>query len=290
MKDLVLYIDTDSLFCHIGGFLESQEIPMDKWNALPQETKTDYIIKISKQIEKSINERMYNKTQREDYNSTVDKDVFSIQFKQEIVCSSALFINPKMYTFRVINEEGFSCDKVDSKGIEVVRSTSPKMFRATLKELIKRILAEEDDDTLIDFIEDSKKEFYNANPEDVSINVSVNNFKKYVNEDNTYIKGTPYNLKGAVHFHILLDKFKLSNRYQKIQEGDKCKFIYLKQNMYGIDSCSFYEWPKEFEKLGIIPDISKMIEKYFTNKASILLEPINRQKILDGRSAMDEFF
>ena len=290
MKDFVLYIDTDSLFCHIGGFLEAQGIPMDKWNALDQDTKTDYIIRISKQIEKVINDRMYDEIQMDHYKSIVDKDIFTISFKQEIVCSSALFINPKMYTFRVINEEGFSCDKVDSKGIEVVRSTSPKMFRATLKELIRRILAEESDDELIDFIEDSKKKFYDADVEDISINVSVNNISKYINDDGVCGKGTPYALKGLNNYHTLIDQFGLKQKYPRIQEGDKCKFVYLKDNQYKAESVSFYDWPKEFQKHGISPDVSKMIDKYFVKKTLILLSPINREKILQGRSSVDEFF
>lgn len=290
MGDYIAYIDTDSLFILLNRFLEDNGIPMDKWNALPQDTKSKYLLILSKHIEKNIDRRMFEETQSVDYNSAVKRDVFSIGFKQEIVCSAVLFISPKMYTFQVVNEEGFSCDKIESKGIEVVRSTSPSMFRVALKTIIKRILQEESDDQLIDLIEDYKKEFYSAKPEDISINVSVNNLKKYLREDFTYEKGCPYNLKGVSGYQGLLNKLGISGKYPTVQEGDKCKFIYLKPNKYGCDSCTYYEWPAEFQENGIEPDYSTMIEKYFSNKAMILLEPINRGNIIEGRSMMDMFF
>ena len=233
---------------------------------------------------------MYNETQCIDYGSSVERDIFTIGFKQEIVCSSILHIGPKMYTFHIINDEGFDCDKVSSKGIEVVRSSSPKAFKVSLKQIIERILKEDDDDTLIDLIEDYKKDFLNSIPEDISINVSANNINKYCNSDFGYRKGTPYHIKGVANYHWLIKEFGIMDKYPLIAEGDKCKFIYLKKNKYGIMSCTYYEWPKEFKQMGIEVDYDIMIQKYFTNKALILLEPINREKLIEGRTSMDAFF
>lgn len=290
MLDYVVYVDTDSLFIDLNRYLFNKGVPMRLWDKLDQKKKSEYLLRISKVLEKNIGSRMFDEVQTIDYNSSVPMDVFSIGFKQEIVCKSVIFIAPKMYSFHVINNEGFDCDKIDNKGIEVVRSTSPSVFRAALTDIIKRLLNEEGDDTLIELIEKYKKDFYNSCPEDMSINVSANNISKYVDADNMYQKGTPYNIKGVSHYHRLLKEFNIDSRYPMISEGDKCKFIYLKPNRYGIDSITYYQYPKEFIDRGVVPDYSKMIEKYFDNKISIILDPIKRSDIINGYSTMDSFF
>jgi len=290
MIDYVAYIDTDSLFLMIGEFLNNNGISRGMWEKIPQDTRTDYCITISKIIENVVNDRAYNETQLTDYNSIVEYDDFRIDFKQEIVCPASIFLAPKMYCFNVVNEEGFSCDKIEAKGIEIVRSNSPKVFRNVLKELIERILKGDDDNTLRELIDDKKSKFYSSIPEDISTNIGVNNISEYVDENNLCSKGTPYQVRGAANYHWLLNEFDLNWKYEKINTGDKCKVVYIKNNKYGIRILSYYEYPQEFLDNGILPDYNVMIEKHFEKKARIILDPLNRGGIVDGRSVEDEFF
>ena len=75
-----------------------------------------------------------------------------------------------------------------------------------------------------------------------------------------------------------------------IKEGDKCKVVYLKKNKYGLMVLTYYKWPKEFDECGILVDYTTMVEKYFVQKAHIILDPINRHQILEDKSTMDMFF
>ena len=290
MEDYISYIDTDSLFIKLNQFLGNQGIDMDKWANLSQNVKVGYLIKLSKAIEKIVNHRSYEEIQRGDFNSTVDQEDFSIIFKQEIICSNILHLGAKMYAFHTINDEGWDCDKIDAKGIEIVRSTSPKVFRSALKDLLEHLLKGKDDEFLSDMVDSHKATFYSAKPEDISVNTGVNKLAEYINEDFEYRKGTPYHVKGVANYHFLLKSLDLTNRYESIKEGDKCKVVYLKKNKYGFNILTYYRWPKEFTEHGIMVDYDIMIEKYFSAKAHILLDPINRESILEDNSIMDEFF
>jgi len=288
--DYVSYSDTDSLFIMFGAFLQNSGIDMDLWKKLPQKDRTPILIKLSKAVEKVVNKRSFAELQVGSYNSYVAEDDFSIKFKQEIICSNMLHLGPKMYAYHVINNEGFDCDTIEAKGVEIVRSTSPKVFRIALKSLLEHLLKGKDDEFLSNLVEEHKKKFHNAKPEDISINTGVNNISQYINEDSSYGKGTPYHLKGVANYHFLLKTLGITNKYEQIKEGDKVRVVYLRKNKFGFDVVSYYRWPEEFANSGILVDYQTMIDKYFLAKAGILLDPINRQKILDDKSTMDMFF
>jgi DNA polymerase elongation subunit (family B) len=289
-QDYISYSDTDSLFIRFGFFLQNSGINISTWNSLPQSDRTPILIKLSKAVEKVVNDRSYNELQVNDYNSFVKRDDFSIKFKQEIICSNMLHLGPKMYAYHTINNEGFDCDKIEAKGIEIVRSTSPKVLRTALKDLLEHLLKGKDDEFLSNLVEEHKKKFYGVIPEDISINTGINNISEYVSEDFTYKKGTPYHLKGVANYHFLLNDLKIDWKYEKVKEGDKVKVVYLKKNRFGFNVLSYYRWPKEFTQNGLLVDYQTMVDKYFLSKASILLDPINRQGILADKSVMDEFF
>lgn len=290
-EEYISYIDTDSLFIRLGHFLNQQNVDIEVWDSLDKDTRIKYLLKLSKYIEKNINDRMFYETQCIDYNSAVERDDFAIEFKQEIVCDNALHISSKMYAYHVINDEGFDTDKVDAKGIETVRSSSPTVFREGLKGLLKLLLTSTPDDDIVQFASDKIVEFYSARPEDISVNISVNNILKYREGDDKYKKGAPFQVKGAIKYMYLLKEFELEHKYEPIQEGDKCKFTYVKKNRWGIDGITYHEWPKEFREHGIIPNVDLQIEKYFLGKAEILLEPIHKLNLLDSsNNAEADFF
>jgi len=288
--DYISYSDTDSLFCRFGFFLENQGVDMVKWNALPQSERVRILIQLSKSVERVVNDRSFNELQIEDYNSFVKRGDFSIKFKQEIICSNILHLGPKMYAYHTINNEGFDCDKIEAKGVEIVRSTSPKVFRVALKSLLEHLLKGKDDVFLNDLVEEHKKKFYSAKPEEISINTGINNISQYINEDFSYKKGSPYHIKGVANYHYLLKFLEIENKYEHIKEGDKCRVVYLRKNRFGFDVVTYYRWPEEFAKNNILVDYQTMIDKYFIAKAHILLDPINRNSILNDKSVMDMFF
>ena len=289
-EEYVSYIDTDSVFILLNKFLEKQGVDINKWDNLDRDIKIKYLLSLSKVIEKQVNERSYQETQLNDYNSVVLDDDFSIKLKQEIICSNALFLAAKMYAFHLINEEGYNTDRIDAKGIEIVRSSSPTVFRAALKDLLKMVLAGCTEQELIDVIECHRNSFKTALPEDISVNIGVNNLNKYITNNNTYPKGTPYHIKGVAHYRVLLNELGLQKTYEDINEGDKCKVAYLKPNIFGFNIITYYRYPKEFIDNNLLIDYDIMIDKYYNLKAGIFLNPIGLAHVLKKQTNESAFF
>jgi len=288
-KDYIAYIDTDSLFMKMEEFLLSTGVDQDKWENLPDKQKIDAILKLSRKIEEYVDDCCYRELQQGTYNSIVERDDFSIVFKQEIVCKAALFIKKKKYGFHVVNNEGVDDDKIDVTGLEIIRSETPSAFKIILKKVLRFILENKTDKEIIQFVDDCKESIKKELPEDISSNININKLGKYIINDEP-IKGTPYHIKGAANYHKLLNLFNINGYYESLIEGNKAKVVYVKSNPYDIGVISYIKWPKEFSDNGIEPDYDKMIEKFLINKIKILLEPQNREDILKRNNTFDMFF
>ena len=162
-KDYVIYGDTDSCYVDIESFILDNINDKNKWLNINDDEKTKYIQKISKQIEDNINKRIFNETQKSDYNSQV-KD-FKIVFKQEIIAKSALFIKKKKYAYHVINDEGTPVDKISVTGLEIVRSDTAQAVRPMLKHIMEMILKLHTDEEINEQIQLYKKELKKLDPE-----------------------------------------------------------------------------------------------------------------------------
>ena len=65
--------------------------------------------------------------------------------------------------------------------------------------------------------------------EQIAFPRSCNNLRKYRDHANIFIKGTPIHVKGALIYNYQIHKLGLQQKYPLIQEGDKIKFIKLKE-------------------------------------------------------------
>ena len=72
-------------------------------------------------------------------------------------------------------------------------------------------------------------------------------------------KGTPVHVKASINHNDLLRFFGENKRYQYISDGDKIKWVYLKNNPIGMETIAF----KGFEDS---PKVIKFIKEYATNK------------------------
>lgn len=288
-KDYVAYIDTDSLFMKMEEFLLNKGVDYDKWKVIPDKQKIEMILKLSRKIEEYVDTSCFHELQEGTYNSIVERDDFAIVFKQEIVCKTALFIKKKKYGFHVVNDEGVDEDKVDVTGLEIIRSETPSAFKVILKKVLRFILENKSDDEILEFVDKCKDEIKEKRPDEISSNISINKLSKYV-IDGKPIKGAPYHVKGAAFYHQLIKLFGIDHLYDEIQEGTKAKVVYVKPNPYDVSVVSYLDWPEDFKKNHIEPDYDKMTEKFLINKIKILLEPQNREAILERNNSFNLFF
>jgi len=125
--------------------------------------------------------------------------------------------------------------------------------------------------------------------------VNVNGIRKYLgttNSNDLPKKGTPWHVKGVWNYRFLLRELGLEKHYEDIKEGTKSKIVYVKENRYNVDTITFLRWPKEFD-LHLIVDYDMMIEKFFLNKISFLLEPMGKVDLLflgETENTLNSFF
>jgi DNA polymerase elongation subunit (family B) len=285
--DFVAYIDTDSVFIRMGHFIDN--VIGDAWQALDEELIIENILKLSKIVETYVNDSAYEETQVGAYNSRMAKEEFTIVFKQEIVCKSALFIQKKKYGYHVVNEEGVPTDEIDVTGLEIIRSETPAVFKEALREMLGMILRNASDGDIYEAYKEYRKQAREAFPEEVSENKGIKGIAKYV-VDGEPIKGTPYHVKAAAAYHRLLKEMDIDDFYPEIEDDSKNKLVYVKPNPYNVKCIMYDRWPSEFTEAGVEPDYDRMIEKFLENKLKMLLEPMNREHILEQNQSFNIFF
>lgn len=280
IHDFVTYGDTDSVVVDINSFILNNIKDKQKWIDMPDNDKIEYIKKISKIVEDYINDKILNHVQFTIYNS-IESD-FQIHYKQEKIAKTGIFLKKKKYATHTILDEGKYKDDISATGLEIIRSDTPLLFKEGLYKILDMILRNYSDDDIKQKANEYIKKANTLAPSELSSNIGINNLDKYIKEGNSCAKGTPWHVKGVANYRKLLNILNLENKYPIIQEGVKARVIYVKNNPYGIDAITYQIWPKEFDKMGIVPDYNKMIKKFFKSKINYLLEPINKENLLNG--------
>ena len=99
--------------------------------------------------------------------------------------------------------------------------------------------------------------------------------KKYRSTADIYGKGTPIHVRGGLLYNHYLDKNKLGLKYEKIKEGDKIKFLYLKEpNPLKENTVAFItKLPTEFGLQKYI-DYDLIFQKAFVDPLENILNPL----------------
>ena len=262
--DYSFYSDTDSCYISLEPLVRKFYGNLDR----------DKIISVLDRIcEEKITEAI-NKScdQLADYTNAFQK---KIVFKREAIAERGLWVAKKRYALNVYDNEGvrYKDPKLKVMGLEIVRSSTPAPVRESLKEAVRLCLTA-DENTLQKFIEHTRELFNNMEPEEIAFPRSVNGLVKYTSRSDIYAKGTPMHVRGALMYNHLLEKHKLTKKYEAIQEGEKIKFLYLKQPNTIRENCVAFigKIPKELDIHKYV-DYNTMFEKSF-------LEPLNQ--IVEG--------
>ena len=209
-----------------------------------------------------------------DYTNAFQKKII---FKREAIAERGIWVAKKRYALNVYDNEGVRYDepKLKVMGLEIVRSSTPAPVRKSLKEAVRLCLTS-DEATLQKFIEETRAAFYKMSPEEIAFPRGVNGLSKYTSTADIYGKGTPMHVRGALMYNHMIKKANLDKKYELIQEGEKIKFLYLKEPNTMHENCIAF--------LGIMPkelDIHRYIDyKMMFQKA--FLDPLNM--IVDGLS------
>ena len=199
-----------------------------------------------------------------------------IDFKREVIADKGVFVAKKRYALNVLDDEGLRLKdpKLKVMGLEIVRSSTPAPIRDSLKEAVRLVLTS-DEEHLQKYIAEAQKHFNTLTAEDIAFPRGCNNLKKYTSTADVYQKGTPIHVRGSLLYNKLLKDKSLNLKYEKIQEGDKIKFLYLKEpNSLHENTIAFVtKLPKEFEITKYV-DYDLIFQKAFIDPLENILKPL----------------
>ncbi len=281
--DYVVASDTDSVYLRLGE-LVNKFIP----NKTTEET-VNFLDKASEKIIQPFIDKQYADL-AEIMNAYQNKMIMG----REVIAEKGIWTAKKRYMLNVWDSEGVRYEKPKLKimGIETTRSSTPAIVREKLKECIGLILTT-DEETVQNLIVEFKETFYKTEVESVAFPRGVSNLEKYSSSTDIYSKGTPIAVKGALIYNHFMKKLKLTRKYETIFEGDKVKFVYLKQpnpigGSRGDQVVSFKTvLPKELSLDGYI-DYDKQFTKSFIDPLKNILDVIgwSTEKV----STLEELF
>lgn len=262
------YTDTDSTFVSSLPLIAKRYPNFDETDEQFMIEKTN---EIASEIQKHVN-NMYDIYADKFHNTKTHR----FQIKQEYVAKSGLWIAKKRYAQWVIFKEGKPTNKLDIKGLDVVRSSFPTDFKQIMTEALWLILKEHGKQETADVILNFKKNIHKSDILNVMKNTGVKEISKYIVKRNTfsgYLSGTPIHVKSSINFNDMLSRLDQHDVID-ISNGEKIKWAYLKNNPYGFDSMALRGYADP-------PEIVEFVEKY-----------IDRDKIFNQelKGKLDDFF
>jgi len=196
--------------------------------------------------------------------------------KRETLSDRGIWVAKKRYLLNVHNNEGveYTKPKLKVMGLEMIKSSTPSACREKLWEAIDIILNKTETD-IIEFISKFKKTFNESLSEDIAFPRTVNGLKKFSDEKAIFGKGCPIHVRGALAYNHLIKVNKLDKKYPIIKEGEKIKFLYLKEpNTAHSHVISFpHSIPSEFDLTKFI-DYDLQYEKSFVDALKIILDRV----------------
>lgn len=279
-EDYIVASDTDSIYITFDKLISS---------VFPKETSSKKIVDFIDKVSTEKLEPFINKCYVElaEYMNAYDQKMF---MSREVIADKGIWTAKKRYILNVHDSEGvrYAEPKIKIMGIEAVKSSTPGACREKLRQAMK-ILMNDTEDDIIRFIEEFRKEFILLPAEEISFPRGVNGVGKYKGSKDLYIKGTPVHVKGALLYNKLVKDHKLTRTYPFIHDGDKIKFAYLKEpnplheSVISISS----SLPSEFG-IDMYIDYEKQFEKAFVGPLRVILQKIgwNTEKVF----TLDDFF
>lgn len=222
-------------------------------------------------------------------------------FELERISESVIYIAKKKYIQHIRYEDGIPYDRLSyiySKGVELVRRSTPLFARDRIMDVIRYIFSHPDTFTIRDLlklVKTLKKEFDLCVPDhidDISMQSSCSNYEQYVIEDNKkleFANKAPSSVKAAAYYNHLLHKNKdLQAKYEFFKSGSKIKYYYCKDSSVNkIFAFMRGQYPVEF---GPEIDLDLQFEKCILSPINSIIEPLGLPEITKRLSVVMDIF
>ena len=277
----LLYCDTDSVFFTLGSIIDkySPKSDINDRIKLCENIAGDKLTGIVNSIVGEVIKGM----------NVYENKIF---FKQEIAADKAIWLGKKKYAARVFSSEGvrYAKPKFKVMGLELVRSSTPQVVRKSLQDSLE-VVFNGTEKTMQKYIEDTRQDFMSRTIEEIAFPRGANNLEEYSSETGIYRKGCPIHVRASLLYNELVKTQNLTSKYDYIREGNKIKFIYLKQPnalheniiAWSVDG----DLPKEFGLHQHI-DYDLQFEKTFLSAIEKMITPLGWKT--EEVSSLDDFF
>lgn len=205
---------------------------------------------------------------------------------REVVASRALFQARKKYMMRIVNLDGYDCDKFKAVGSEIKKSDTPKIIQRTLKEIVDLILEGKSYDEVSTAVNQKRKNLFKGDlsAEDIlqfGTAKSANNIEKFtlayeaellgkpiLKEGSTSKVTVPGHVRAAINYNMLVQEYEGPGGLL-IASGDKVRVFELKTNEYDFPTIA-------------IPAESSHFPSWFIDNFSINLK-LTEEKMIDAK-------
>ena len=251
-ENYCVYVDTDSNYYNAEPLLRYLYPNFDEMEEEERDTKLE---KIALKYQDLITE----------YYSTLAKEAFNIQdhrfeMKTECIIRSGYFRATRRYAQWITKKEGVSKDDLDIKGLEFMKANFPKIFGDFFKDVLQRVIKGAPKTEIDELLKTFRTKVLSSDT-DITIlgnPTRVNTLDKYIASKSKVgemfsivAQGAPASVKAAIKYNYLLEFWKLDRQHSKIVQGDKVKWIYLKDNPYKIEALAFLDFDMP-EKIRIL--------------------------------------
>jgi len=249
-EDYNVYIDTDSIYMMAEPLVKHR---FPEYKTFDQTRMAQEVNTVAEETQSFLN-RFYDMLAERFF--CIPKEKHRFEIKKEYISKAGFWVAKKRYAQWMILKNGIPCDKLDVKGLDVVRSSFPKAFQDFMAKMLKNILMGKSNEEINTDLLEFKKNLPNLPINKIAKGGAIKELSKYDNgkwrKDSglaiaNFEKGTPAHVKAGIAYNRLLKFFECPFKHEPIRDGEKVKWVYLKQNPLGIDTLAFkdYNDPKE---------------------------------------------
>ena len=247
-EDYNVYIDTDSIYMMAEPLVKHRH---PDYKNFDEERMAQEVNTIAEETQTFLN-KFYDMLAERFF--FIPKEKHRFEIKKEYISKAGFWVAKKRYAQWMILKNGIPCDKLDVKGLDVVRSSFPKAFQEFMARTLKDILMGKDNQFIDDSLLTFKKSMIELPVNKIAKGGAIKELSKY--DDGSwqkgkaiadFEKGTPAHVKAGIAYNRLLKFFNCPYKHEPIRDGDKVKWVYLKTNPLGLEGLAFkdYNDPKE---------------------------------------------
>ena len=247
-EDYNVYIDTDSIYMMAEPLVKHRH---PDYKNFDEERMAQEVNTIAEETQTFLN-KFYDMLAERFF--FIPKEKHRFEIKKEYISKAGFWVAKKRYAQWMILKNGIPCDKLDVKGLDVVRSSFPKAFQEFMARTLKDILMGKSNPDIDKSLLDFKQSMTTLPVNKIAKGGAIKELSKY--DDGSwekgkaianFEKGTPAHVKAGIAYNRLLKFFKCPFKHEPIRDGDKVKWVYLKTNPLGLEAVAFkdYNDPKD---------------------------------------------